>query len=38
MYLYAIERIHRCNFSLKNGYKYQTQGGIMSRYYLLRVL
>ena len=38
MYLYAIERGDRCSFSLKNGYKLQTQGGIMSQYYLLRML
>lgn len=38
MYFFAVERIHRCSFFLKNGYKYQTQGGIMSRYYLLRML
>nr|DAR66392.1 MAG TPA: hypothetical protein [Caudoviricetes sp.] len=38
MYLYAIERGDRCSFSLKNGYKLQTQGGIITRYCLLRML
>ena len=38
LYFLAVEWGDRCSFCPKNGYKYQTLGGIMSRYYLLRML
>lgn len=38
MFFLAVEWGDRCSFSLKNGYKLQTQGGIMARYCLLRML
>ena len=38
MFFLAVEWGDRCSFSLKNGYKFQTQGGIMALYCPLRML